>query len=504
LLRTNLFWALAALSLIAVLMWFMLHDQLNALFAAAFAILLLIVAIRSRAAAALCTLTYLMLLGDIRRIVSWIGEPTATDPLLIVGPFVALVLATPLLLRIRLRDALSKAMSVLLVIMVLEIANPLQGGISVGLAGAIFYIAPVCWFWVGRQYASPEVIDAFVYRALFPLSVVAAVLGLIQTFVGFLPWEQAWIDQVKSTYSALYVGGTIRSFGFATSSAEHTALMAMALVGICAAAFAGRKAWLLALPLLVIGVLLASSRGYVVKVILAIGVAWVFRKGTAVNTVKLIRLSVLALAGLLAVSYLASHFASSGDPSGSDQSAASNAISHQAWGLAHPFDSRYSTVGLHGQMVTTAISDAIARPLGAGLGATTAAAEKFADGSDEDSAPIGSSEVDFTDMLLSLGVAGGLTYLFIIVSAFRAAIFYLRRVPARISLPLIAILVVLIGSWMIGGQYGISSIVCFMLGALARNRDSEAQHALSNPTRRLKAGLSPPAASPFISESIFE
>lgn len=481
LLRTNLFWALAALPLIAVLMWLMLHDQLNTLFAAAFAVSLLIVAIRSRAAAAICSLTYLLLLGDIRRIVSWIGGPPASDLLLIVGPFVAVVLATPLLLRVRLRDPLSKAMLLLLVIMILEIVNPIQGGISVGLAGAIFYIAPVCWFWVGRQYASPQVIEAFLYRALFPLGTVAAVLGLIQTFLGFLPWEQAWIDQVKSTYTALYLGGTIRAFGFATSSAEYTSLMAMALVGICAAAFAGRKSWLAALPVLLMGVLLASSRGYVVKVILAIAVAWVFRKETAVSAVKVIRLGVLALAGLVAVSFLASHFASGEDPSGSDQSAARNAISHEASGLAHPFDSRYSTAGIHGQMVTGAIADAIARPLGAGLGATTAAAGKFGNDSDEDSVAIGSSEVDFTDMLLSLGVAGGLTYLFIIFSAFRASIFYLKRVPAPISLPLMAILVVLIGSWMIGGQYGISSIVCFILGALARNRDSGAATTILSP-----------------------
>jgi len=68
LLRTDFLWALAALSLSAVLMWLMLHDQLNTMFAAAFAISLLIVALRSRAAAAVCSLTYLLLLGDIRRI----------------------------------------------------------------------------------------------------------------------------------------------------------------------------------------------------------------------------------------------------------------------------------------------------------------------------------------------------------------------------------------------------------------------------------------------------
>jgi hypothetical protein len=475
LVRTELFWALAVLPLIAVLMWLLLHDQLNTMFAATFAVLLLIVAIRSRAAAAIGSLGYLLLLGDIRRIVAWIGEPPSNDLLLIVGPLVALVLATPLLLRIRLRDALSKAMLLLLVIMVLEIFNPLQGGISVGVAGAIFYIAPVCWFWVGRRHATPAVVEAFLYRALFPLSVIAAVLGLMQTFVGFLPWEQAWIDQVKSTYTALYLGGTIRAFGFATSSAEHMALMAMGLVAICAAAFTGRKAWLVVLPLLIAGVLLSSSRGYVVKVILAITVAWVFRNGTALSTLKVIRLGLLASVGLVAVSYLASHFAGGEDPAGGDESAAGNAISHQASGLAHPFDSRYSTAGIHGQMVSVAIADAIARPLGAGLGATTAAAGKFGGSSDGDAAPTGSSEVDFTDMLLSLGIAGGATYLFVIFSGFRAAILYLRRVPARISLPLIAVLVVLLGSWMIGGQYGISSIVCFLLGALANDRDSEAQ-----------------------------
>jgi hypothetical protein len=458
----------------SVLWLLVLHNQLNLLFALVFTASILLVALRSKPAAVLLTLAYLILLGEIRRIVSWIGAPPETDLLLLVGPVFAALLATPLLLRTRLRDPLSKAMLLLLLIMIVEIANPAQGGLSVGLAGAIFYIAPVCWFWIGRQYGSPQLIEQLLFRVICPLAVLAAILGLMQTVVGFLPWEQAWIDAVKGKYTALYIGGTIRAFGFSTSSTEYTAVMAIAFAVIVASLFGSRKKWIAALPLLFAAVLLSGGRGYLLKIILAGCCAWSLRRGGAFSAFTLIRLIVFSLIGLTAVGLIASRFAPSDTPSAQNQSAIGNSLSHQAGGFAHPFDSKYSTAGVHTQLLGSAIATAITTPLGIGLGATTAAAARYGGGPDGSSPATGSSEVDFTDMLLSLGVLGGATYVFIVGMSLVLATRYLRLVPAAVSLPMFCVLICTLFSWMIGGQYGISSVMFFLIGGLAW---------MENPTR---------------------
>ena len=168
------------------------------------------------------------------------GQP-AQDLLLLVGPAMAFVLAFPLLLKVRLKDNLSKAMLFLLVVMALEIFNPKQGGLSVGLSGAIFYIAPVLWFWVGRHYGSPAVVEKLIYRVIFPLAFLAALLGFLQTFIGFLPYEQAWIDIAAKSYTALHLGGSIRAFGFSVSGTEYAVLLMFGVVGVAAAYFGSKQ-----------------------------------------------------------------------------------------------------------------------------------------------------------------------------------------------------------------------------------------------------------------------
>jgi hypothetical protein len=100
-------------------------------------------------------------------------------------------------------------------------------------------------------------------------------------------------------------------------------------------------------------------------------------------------------------------------------------------------------------------------PIGHGLGSTTDAASKF--GGDTDT---GSSELDISDMFIALGLIGGSLYLYIVVCAMRQALAYLRTVRLGISLPVVAILICSLGSWLIGGQYSTSAFLFFLIGAL--------------------------------------
>lgn len=452
---------IAGLFSASILWLLMLAGQFDLLCALILAGTLLLVSSYDKATATLLTFAYLFLMGDIRRVVAVAFGQPAQDLLLLVGPAMAFVLAFPLLMKVRLKDNMSKAMLLLLVVMSLEIFNPKQGGLTVGLSGAIFYIAPVLWFWVGRRYGSPDVIERLLYRVIFPLGLLAALLGFAQTFIGFLPYEQAWIDIAAKTYTSLHLGASIRAFGFSVSAAEYAVLLMFGVVGLAAAYFGSKRRWALLLPILITGVILASGRTAIVRIILTLAFICAFRKGQKLGTSTIVRILLFASAGAVLVAAVSSHFAPQTGSSGKN-SAVNNALAHQAGGLAHPLDPKYSTAGLHGSMVWSGFLQGITYPIGHGLGATTEAAAKF--GSDPSQ---GSSEIDFSDMFITLGLIGGVLYLFVVVSAMRQSLTYLHTVSRTISLPVVAILFSSLGSWLIGGQYSTSSVILFLVGALS-------------------------------------
>ncbi len=445
----------------AVLWLLMLEGQFNLLCALILFGSLLLVSLHDRATAILLTLSYLVLMGDIRRILAVLVGPPEQDLLLLIGPAVAAVLAAPIFLSLRLRDALSKAMLLLLLVMILEIFNPKQGGLAIGLSGSIFYIAPVLWFWIGRRFGSPEVVEKLLYRVIFPLALLAALLGLVQTFIGFLPYQQAWIDVASKTYTALHLGDSIRAFGFSVSAAEYAMLLMLGAVGVASAYFGSRPRWALIFPILITGIILESARGTVIKVVFALAVVWTLRKGQKLRATDVFHLGVFALGGLVVVALAASHFTTSAVNPSAKSSAVNSALAHQAGGLAHPLDPRYSTAGLHSEMFLSGVLQGFTYPIGHGLGSTTAAASKFGGDPNE-----GSSEVDISDMFISLGAVGGVLYLFVVGSTMREALRYLQKVRRDISLPVLALLTSTLGSWLIGGQYSTSSLILFLAGSL--------------------------------------
>jgi hypothetical protein len=414
-----------------------------------------------RALGALLTLGYLIVMGDIRRLVSYVSEPRPFDLLLMIAPAIAAMIAVPLLIGVRLKDHLSRAMLLLLIIMLLEVFNPQQGGLEIGLSGALFYVAPMFWFWIGRRYASPTVVKRLLYSVIAPLAILAALLGLIQTFIGFLPWEQAWIDRVQSTYTAIHLAGSVRAFGFSVSGAEYAILMMIAAAAIICASFTGKKVWASALPILGIGILLASSRGVALRLMIAVAAAWTLRTTPKLYPAILIRLAVVGSVALFGIIGLASWFAPSYSERPGNQTAVQNALAHETGGLAHPLDEHYSTAGIHERLVLSGFEEGFADPIGHGLGATTLAALKFGGDPNE-----GSSEIDVSDMFVSLGLIGGLVYLSVLCLVARRALCYLQAVPRSIGLTVFVILLCTAGSWLIGGQYSISSILFFLIGGL--------------------------------------
>jgi len=87
-------------------------------------------------------------------------------------------------LRILHETPLAMSVSILGLIYILEIFNPLQGGLTVGLTGALFVLVPVTWFYFGR--ASTQV-----HRDSFscdrPVGVVTSLTVSINSHLVFQP-----------------------------------------------------------------------------------------------------------------------------------------------------------------------------------------------------------------------------------------------------------------------------------------------------------------------------
>jgi hypothetical protein len=465
-------WIVTLVCLIPSL-WLFWHQELNILVSLVILLLLLVISNTSPKLGICITIAFLFLLGDIRRIVgSLLGFPTL-DTLLLVGPIVSVALGIPLLIRLRLTDGISKAVFALMVMMTLEIFNPHQGSVVVGLSGAMFYLVPMFWFWIGRRYGTDSLLYSLLYRVLFPLSIVAAALGLCQSYIGFLPWETIWIAAVSSHFHALQLGGGfIRSFGFSVNGIEYAGLLLGGSAFTLATFFAGRRVYAIFFPLLATALFLASSRTSIIKLLFAIAASWALSnksgRGWAVRLPFAFAMGVGMLAFVLSQ-------VGGGAGAGQQSSAAQASTQHQLQGLSHPLDSRYSTAGAHSQLLLQGVLQGFRNPLGSGIGSTTLGSGKFGSGGDEDSdsSDLHSSEIDISDAFIAMGFLGGIIYLVSIVLVLKRALVFGRSAPKYLGLPTLGLLAAMGGAWMSPGMYGMSPLIWLIIGALSRPRASE-------------------------------
>jgi hypothetical protein len=253
-----------------------------------------------------------------------------------------------------------------------------------------------------------------------------------------------------------------RSFGFSVSAAEYATLLSIGGAAVVATWWGRHRVWALTFPLFFGGILLASSRGVLVKLVVAVTLVFFLRKGSRFSANVLLRLSFASVAALILLSVAASLLPESNAEVQSDQSQTEQALVHEASGIAHPLER--STAGLHGGMFLTAVLSGFRSPLGAGLGSTTAAAGKYGV-----SGAAANSEVDISDMFSALGAVGGLVYLYIVLAVMRSLFVYNGNVSRTIGLPVVAILTATLGTWLLGAQYSTATIVFFLIGGIVKS-----------------------------------
>jgi hypothetical protein len=413
------------------------------------------------------TVIYLSMLGGLRRwlmpALGWADQ----DPMLLLGPALALLYFVNVMLKRRVhRDSrLSRLLLWLLAIMFLEVFNPLQGGIGVGLAGIIFSIVPVLWYYLGRDKGSEGVINALL-ATVVGLSLLAAAYGLYQTWFGFLPSEMDWIKLSSSRYNALYVTNSVfHAFSFFTSAQEYVQFIATGVVILWAAFLRGMRIAIIPIPFLAMAIFYGGSRGPIV-VTLAICMALWAVQGRSWHfwMPRLALAAVLAGIGLFSGLSRVQENSQASESAQTQDSRTQAIIDHQVNGLLDPNNSKTSTASSHVDMILLGIKEGFIVPVGRGLGATSIAASKF----ESHAEGVGSTEIDFSDNFVGLGFAGGLIYLSIIGVVLALALRNWRETRTLNALAMLGVLLISIGQWDHGGLYSLSMLVWFFIGALDR------------------------------------
>jgi hypothetical protein len=440
----------------------LLHNPELHRFVLAGAVAVAFIAISSRQprVGTLLTFAFLVVLALIRRLLIPIAGWTSFDPLLLVGPLVAIFLLVGLFVLRKLPlapDTLSKLVLAVLLMTFAESLNPLSGRFPVGLVGLIFVAAPVFWFFIGREIADRRTVVAL-FVAIVLSALPIASYGLYQTSAGLPPWDATWVD--INGYAALQVE-KIRAFATFSSGAEYATFLAVSLIlALSVLMYRRRSAFLglLAAPLLAWALFIESSRGILVFVVLGIAVlaALRIREDALVAAVAIAGVFGLYLTLLLFGPVLEHRALASADP----------LVIHQTSGLLHPLDPEKSTLPQHWEMIGGAFHEMLKYPLGVGTAATNIAGARGG-------VHISGTEVDFLDAFVQLGLAGGVLFMLIVASVMRKVIGLYQRAPDLLTFALVGVLTVTLGQWLNGGYYAVAPMIWFLIGWICREWNRE-------------------------------
>jgi hypothetical protein len=420
----------------------------------------------------IATFIYLAFLGDLRRYVWVHAGGVSKDPLLFVGPTVVVWLCAIAAMRksIRFQTPVSKLVLAVLIFMALEVFNPLQGGIDVGFAGILMHLVPLLWFFVGQAWGTRQFVERLFYRVVLPIAILAAILGLLQTLVGFLSFEATWLRMTGTV--TMSVEGRIRAFAFFVSPAEYAWYITVGLISVLTVLALRRvRLSLLFAPLLAVAIVLFGGRGPVVFGTLGVVMLWAVQgRNAGVIVARGIFAVIVAAGGIVYLANQAENTQFSSD--------INPYLHRESEMFVRPED---STAASHGNLVIGGIIQGVMNPIGYGLGASTTASR----------ASVGETEIDISDMFVSLGVVGGVLNLILMVAVYRQAILNWQRVRTVASLLVIGVITVLLGNWLTGAQYSTAPIAWLLIGAMDKSFTETAKASASAAVSVQRRHISP-------------
>jgi len=273
---------------------------------------------------------------------------------------------------------LTRSVLAFLGICLIQIINPLSS-LTIGLYGFRVFGYYVLAFFLG-QYLLCSQKDIYRFMILsLSLSLLVAIYGLWQQFVGVPPWDRVWIVQFIPDPPYSWLAGyefswkELRKFSLLKTSVSASLFYALNML-FCFILYLWRRKFRLILLSLVLVIALLFT--YVRGVWLALGFSLIvvlslwFLRGTTSkrkNAVILIALAVIVLGGLL---YLGLKLGAS------RMTAPESGLAKRLASLANPFSTPEIRARLY---IWDQALDLVRRnPLGIGIGATGGVGERFA------------------------------------------------------------------------------------------------------------------------------
>lgn len=406
---------------------------------------------------------WMTMLGLSRRfLTSGASSGFAGDPLLIVGPMMILCLLLVVSSNresFRQRSTMASVVLGLNILALVQVFNPGQGTIMVGLGGLLFMLIPVCTFWIGRSLVDEHLMRQIVWTVAI-LGLITAIYGLYQTFSGFPSWDASWLK--TKSYTALTVQGqAVRAFGLMSSSQDYAAFLSIGLMAWVGVAFdrirkPPRLLTIAAGGTLATALIYSSVRTAAALTIIALSVVVCAIRRLSLVTAVFVA-PILVVAAFFGIQQLAG---GGTNPDGTAEKSSSSVLfTHQLSGLTDPAGKNSSLNG-HISATLNGMGDGIRRPIGLGTGSVTIAAGRFNNGRYLNN----NTEYDPGNMGVAFGFIGLFGYIFILIlglsHTYRAAT--RRHDPAGIFA--LGVVMVLLLEWFNGDLYASSWLVWLCLG----------------------------------------
>jgi hypothetical protein len=143
------------------------------------------------------------------------------EPIHLITPIVTIFAFILVMFRHKLQmlilTPLAGSVSILAIICLAQVFNPLQGGLFVGFTGALFILVPMAWFYFG-QVADFDLVPKLL-RMIVILGLITSLYGVYQTVFGYPYFEQYWIENTDK-YSSIAVYNVQRALATFNSAEE--------------------------------------------------------------------------------------------------------------------------------------------------------------------------------------------------------------------------------------------------------------------------------------------
>ena len=316
--------------------------------------------------------------GFLRRAQYIFVSYSQSEPIHLLTPFVTFFAVLLLIQRQKLAMfldyPLAKPVSLLALICLIQVFNPLQGGLFIGFTGAMFYLVPMAWFYFGQ--ASDDEFFPRTLKLVAILGAVASCYGIYQITVGYPEFERYWItntDQYNSI--AVYnVTRALATFSNAEEWGRYVLLGSLISFGFATVRsfVVKRVLWLLCGVFLVGMIVLAGQRSSIFGLIL--GVAVLVVTGARSWGAAFARIGMMVAPVVLVLAF--SSAVTDDDMKEMDKDQGVNTmLSHTTKGTVNPtgegsLEARFETWSM------VLFSEIPSNPLGWGLGSRTLSATR--------------------------------------------------------------------------------------------------------------------------------